>query len=59
MTTKARGYFAGAFEAFVAAREAQGARYANAALLGLDDATLKSLGYSREELKKRASAYLI
>ena len=43
MTTKARGFFAGALEAFVAAREAQGARYANAALLGLDDATLKSL----------------
>jgi hypothetical protein len=59
MATKIKGFFAGAFDAMIAAREQQAQRYVNGALLMLDDATLKAHGYSRDELKKRASAYII
>lgn len=51
------GFFGTVFERLVAAREKQVARYVNQALLGLDDATLQTQGYSREELKRRAKAY--
>jgi hypothetical protein len=59
MATKVRGFFAGAFNSLIAAREQQAARYVNGALLMLDDATLKAHGYSRDELKRRPSAYII
>lgn len=59
MATRIKGFFAGAFDAFIAAREHQAERYVNGALLMLDDATLKAHGYSRDELKKRPSAYII
>ncbi|QPC88188.1 hypothetical protein GA830_16570 [Mesorhizobium sp. NBSH29] len=59
MATKVRGFFAGAFQAFVTSREKQAQRYVNGALLMLDDETLKANGYSRSELSKRPNAYLI
>lgn len=59
MATRISGFFANAFSSFVASREERAARYANGALLMLDDATLKAHGYSREDLKKRPSAYII
>lgn len=60
MATRIRGFFAGAFDAFIASREKQAARYVNGALLRLDDATLKTHGYNRRELEKRpSSSYMI
>lgn len=59
MATRIKGFFAGAFDAFVASREQQAQRYVNGALLMLDDATLKAHGYSRDELRKRSSSYII
>jgi hypothetical protein len=59
MATKVKGFFAGAFDTLIAAREQHAQRYVNAALLMLDDTTLKAHGYSRDELKKRPSAYII
>ena len=60
MTTKIKGFFRSAFDAFVAARERQAERYVNGALLMLDDETLKAHGYSRAELQEaRRAAYII
>ena len=56
----ANSFFRNAFHRFVAARELQASRYVNGALINLDDETLKSLGTSREELRRkgtRASAF--
>lgn len=56
----ANSFFRNAFHRFVAARELQASRYVNGALMNLDDETLKSLGTSREELRRkgvRASAF--
>jgi hypothetical protein len=55
-STAGRGFFRNAVSALVEARERQVSRYVNSALLMLDDETLKSHGYSREELKRRAGA---
>lgn len=53
MTTK-RGFFRNALDALIAAREKQAEAYVSRALLGLDDQTLNTLGYSRTELRRRA-----
>ncbi len=53
------GFFRGAIDALVEARTRQVNRYVNSALLMLDDETLKSNGYSRDELRKRAGGYPI
>ncbi|MBO6920110.1 MAG: hypothetical protein JJ858_16910 [Rhizobiaceae bacterium] len=41
-----------AFERMIYARERQVRRYVNGTLIGLDDATLKSIGRTREEIRK-------
>jgi hypothetical protein len=47
-------FFRNAFEAVVAARSAQADRTISSALLLLDDETLRSRGYRREDLERRA-----
>ena len=42
-----------AFTAIIEARSRQAQAYVNSALLALDDETLTSYGYSREQLKRR------
>jgi hypothetical protein len=59
MASRIKGLFTGAYNSFIAAREKQAERYVNGALLMLDDATLAAHGYSRDELKKRPSAYIL
>lgn len=44
-----------AFQRFVAARELQASRYVNGALMNLDDETLRSMGTSREELRRKGT----
>ncbi len=51
------GFFRNAVGALVDARQRQVNRYVNGALLMLDDETLKSHGYDRNELKKQGGAY--
>ncbi|WEX11362.1 hypothetical protein [Chelativorans sp. AA-79] len=52
-----RGYFRSAVDALIAARQRQAARYVNGALLMLDDETLKTYGYNRDELQRKGAAY--
>jgi len=47
-----KSFFRNAFDRITAAREKPARRYVGSVLLSLDDETLKSLGHSREELKK-------
>ena len=55
----ANSFFRNAFNRMVEARERQMSRYVNGALLSLDESTLKSLGTSREELRRKgATQYL-
>jgi len=50
--------FQNAFNRLVSARERQVRRYVNGALLAMDDAQLKSIGRTREELHREgAQAY--
>ncbi|MBU2486863.1 MAG: hypothetical protein KKG78_17415, partial [Alphaproteobacteria bacterium] len=50
--------FQNAFDRLVSARERQVRRYVNGALLAMDDAQLKSIGRTREELQREgAQAY--
>ncbi|MGW9232804.1 hypothetical protein ACWGPT_18245 [Pseudorhizobium sp. NPDC055634] len=51
----ANSIFRTAFERVVAARERQASRYVNNVLLNLDDQTLKSMGTSREELRRKGA----
>ena len=44
------------FSGLIEARQRQADRYINGYLLTLDDATLKSKGYSRKELMKKNSS---
>lgn len=53
-----KSFFGTALERIVSAREKQARRYVNSVLLTFDDETLKSLGHSREELKKVGSSTL-
>jgi hypothetical protein len=52
-----RGYIRKAVDAMIAGRTRQATRYANGALLRLDTETLRTLGYDKAELRKRASGY--
>jgi len=51
----ANSFFRNAFNRIVEARERQVARYVNGALLNLDEETLKGLGTSREELRRKGA----
>jgi hypothetical protein len=51
----ANSFFRNAFNRMVEARERQVARYVNGALLNLDEETLKGLGTSREELRRKGA----
>ncbi|GHC75275.1 hypothetical protein [Limoniibacter endophyticus] len=59
MAAKARNFFSSAVHALMNARERQAERYVHGALLNLDDATLRSYGYSRSDLSKRPVSYMI
>ncbi|WP_295809386.1 hypothetical protein [uncultured Nitratireductor sp.] len=50
-----RGFFRGAFDALIEARQKQVRSYVNGALLMLDDETLRAHGYNRDELKRGRS----
>ncbi|NKN36234.1 hypothetical protein HFC70_07660 [Agrobacterium sp. a22-2] len=49
----ANSFFRDAYQRVVAARERQASRYVNGALMNLDDETLKGMGTSREELRRK------
>jgi uncharacterized protein YjiS (DUF1127 family) len=56
MSTK---FFQNALDRLVSARERQARRYINGAMLAMDDAQLKELGRTREEIKREgAQAYI-
>lgn len=56
MATK---FFQNALDRLVSARERQARRYINGAMLSMDDAQLKELGRTREEIKREgAQAYI-
>ncbi|EDQ32380.1 hypothetical protein HPDFL43_12963 [Hoeflea phototrophica DFL-43] len=52
MSTK---FFQNALDRLVSARERQARRYINGAMLSMDDAQLKELGRTREELKREGA----
>ena len=57
MTVRSKkGFLHNAFDAMVNARARQVSAYVNGALLMLDDETLESHGYSREELRRRPNS---
>ncbi len=51
----ATSIFRTAFERVVAARERQASRYVNGVLMNLDDKTLRGMGTSREELRRKGA----
>ncbi len=51
----ANSMFRNAMNRMVQAREKQVSRYVNGALMSLDNETLKSLGTSREELRRKGA----
>lgn len=53
--TMATSFFRTAFERVVAARERQASRYVNGVLMNLDDKTLRGMGTSREELRRKGA----
>jgi uncharacterized protein YjiS (DUF1127 family) len=54
----AHSFFRNAFARMTAAREKQARRYVHDVLLTLDDETLKSLGCTREEVRRGGRASL-
>jgi len=52
----ANSFFRNAYHRVIEARERQANRYVNNALLSLDDETLKSMGTSREELRRKGAS---
>ncbi|HEX5934695.1 MAG TPA: hypothetical protein VFY63_11070 [Pseudorhizobium sp.] len=52
----ANSIFRSAFERVVAARERQASRYVHGVLMNLDDETLKGMGTSREELRRKGGS---
>lgn len=52
----ANSFLRSAFNRVIEARERQASRYVNYALLSLDDATLASLGTSRDEVRRRRAS---
>jgi hypothetical protein len=57
--TMANSFLRNAMNRMVEARQRQVSRYVNGAMLGLDDATLKSLGTTREELRRQGATRYI
>jgi hypothetical protein len=55
----ANTFFRNAVNRMIEARERQVSRYVNGAMLSLDDTTLKSLGTSREELRRKGATQYI
>lgn len=55
----ANSFFRNAFNRVIEARERQVSRYVNGAMLSLDETTLKSLGTSREELRRKGATQYI
>nr|CAD6412021.1 hypothetical protein REQ54_00952 [Rhizobium sp. Q54] len=55
ITEMANSIFRTAFERVVAARERQASRYVNNVLMNLDDQTLRGMGTSREELRRKGA----
>lgn len=51
----AGSFFRNAYNRMIEANERRAARYANTALLRLDDETLQLLGKSREELRRNST----
>ncbi|MCY6379930.1 hypothetical protein [Hoeflea prorocentri] len=51
-----KSFFRSAFNRIAAAREVEARRYVGGALLSLDDETLNSLGFTREELRRNAKS---
>jgi hypothetical protein len=56
MAAGKNGFFRSALDALVQARQREAERYVNGVLLSLDDETLKSHGYNRAELSRRATS---
>lgn len=55
----ANSFLRNALDRMVVARERQVSRYVNGALLSLDEQTLKNMGTSREELRRKgATSYI-
>lgn len=52
----ANSFLRSAFNRVIEARERQASRYVNYALLSLDDATLASLGTSRDEVRRHRAS---
>ena len=55
-TSHKNGFFRNALKALVDARQREAERYVNGVLLSFDDDTLRSHGYNRAELSKRATS---
>lgn len=55
----ANSIFRNAYNRVIEARERQAARYANGALMSLDDKTLAALGTSREELRRKGASTFV
>ncbi|WP_181409920.1 hypothetical protein [Martelella alba] len=54
------GIFRNAYKNITEARQRQADRYVNGALMNLDDASLKAMGTSRAELRRKGtSGYLL
>ncbi len=51
----ANSFLRNAFNRMVEARERQVARYVNGALMNLDEETLRGLGTSRDELRRKGA----
>jgi hypothetical protein len=59
MSTKGkRGFMRKVVDAMIASRTRQAVRYTNGVLLRMDEESLRTLGYSKTELRKRSSGYL-
>jgi uncharacterized protein YjiS (DUF1127 family) len=55
----ANSFFRNALNRVIVARERQVSRYVNGALLSLDDQTLKNIGTSRAELRRKGATNYI
>lgn len=53
MNIMANSFLRAAYNRVIEARERQASRYVNDALMNLDDTTLRSLGTSRDEIRRR------
>lgn len=52
----ANSFLRAAYNRVIEARERQASRYVNEALMSFDDATLASLGTSRDEVRRRRAS---